>query len=116
MSVAGALARMDPAHGEAGFQRAVIELAEWSGHRVYHVSNVKGRLVNQTALGFPDLAIAGHGRLVIPELKSDRGSLSEEQRAWLAALKAVTGPPIVTVWRPSDWPVIERTLTRRPNQ
>ena len=30
-NAADALARLDPAHGEAGFQRAVIELAEMCG-------------------------------------------------------------------------------------
>ena len=115
--------RYDPAKGEAGFQRAVIELAETCGWLVYHVSNVKGRLVNRTALGFPDLCMVRRGYVVFAELKTDEGKRTEEQDRWATALSHVNwlcrtwAPEAKEVvqyytWRPSSWPHIERVLTK----
>ena len=111
-AAARALARYDPTKGEAGFQRAVIELAEMCGWRVYHVSNVKGRLVNATAVGFPDLVLAHreHG-VIFAELKTDRGDTSDAQIGWMCVL--LKAGQEHHFWRPSDWPEIERTIARR---
>jgi len=49
--------------------------------------------------GFPDLVIVGE-RVIYRELKSARGRLSAEQRAWLDAL-AHAGQD-ADVWRPDD--------------
>ena len=55
---------------EDGLQQAVIELAELSGWRVYHVKNVKGQLRNKTSVGFPDLVLAHeHLGVVFAEIK-----------------------------------------------
>ena len=58
--------------------------------------------------GFPDLVIAGKGKLLFVELKSEKGKLSTNQLEWSNAL-AATGAR-VCLWRPSDWPEIEKVL------
>ena len=50
--------------------------------------------------GFPDLVIVGR-RVIYRELKTQRGRLRPEQRAWLAALQEAGQD--ADVWRPSDW-------------
>ena len=41
--------------------------------------------------GFPDEVLVRAGGLVFAELKSEKGKLSDEQRAWPEALRAVAG-------------------------
>ena len=53
----------------------------------------------------------GRGTLLFAELKAERGQLTHAQRAWLDALKQTDTPAYL--WRPSDWPQIEATLTAR---
>lgn len=104
-------------------------------------AHVRVRNVNAQGVGYPDLTLvhAKRRRLIFVELKRDLGprggaqhndsATSPEQQVWLADLEAVAaavapdpvtlppgapiGPGAVTVhvWRPSDWPEIERTLT-----
>lgn len=52
--------------------------------------------------GFPDLVLAKPGRLILAELKAQRGRLSAEQVVWRGVLDLV---PAVEVyeWRPVDW-------------
>jgi hypothetical protein len=50
--------------------------------------------------GFPDLLIVGN-RVIVRELKAERGRLTPEQAAWLAVLYGA-GVDAMT-WRPSDW-------------
>jgi hypothetical protein len=51
--------------------------------------------------GFPDLVITGPRGTVFRELKDQDGTLTPEQRAWLADLRE-SGED-AQVWRPSDW-------------
>jgi len=92
--------------GEAQLQAAIVELAKHLGWLVFHpmpVQNQAGRW--RTALqgdkGFPDLVMAhkDHG-VILVELKSSIGRLSEFQDKWIATLKA--GGATVYVWRPLD--------------
>ena len=98
---------------EREFQAAVVELAEWQGWLVYHTHDSR-----RSAAGFPDL-VAVHGQtgeLLFAELKTARGRVSPDQRAWLRTLElAAAEKPGVTVklWRPADWPDVEATLARR---
>ena len=62
--------------------------------------------------GFPDLVLARNGRIIIAELKSDRGTVSDEQQKWLDAFGESDRRVTVTVWRPRDWATIERMLRR----
>jgi hypothetical protein len=47
-------------------------------------------------------------RLLIRELKTARGKLSQAQEMWIGALAAAGVN--VGVWRPGDWAVIEAEL------
>ncbi len=96
---------------ETAFQASVIDLAEENRWRVYHVSNVKGRLINVTAAGFPDLVLARRGerRLLVAELKTDTSDISLTQERWLKVLRSIPGVD-VHIWRPSDWARIRRIL------
>jgi hypothetical protein len=82
---------------EAQLQQAVVNLGEVFRWRlIYHVPD--SRLV--TSPGFPDLVMAGHGRLVFAELKSHRGRIRPDQQRWINAL-AEAGAEVY-VWRPAD--------------
>lgn len=59
--------------------------------------------------GFPDLVALRAGRVVVIELKRQRGTTTPEQERWLAAWRA-TGWVEVYVWRPADRDEIERVL------
>jgi hypothetical protein len=58
--------------------------------------------------GWPDLVIAGPDRVIFVELKSEKGRVTAEQQDWLDTLASAGA--VVKVWRPADWPEIERTL------
>lgn len=87
---------------EDEWTRWVIEAAKWRGWMVTHFRPAKlqsGRWATPLSghKGFPDLALAKGGRVLLRELKTDRGVLSPEQKVWLAALGEHGG-----VWRPRD--------------
>jgi hypothetical protein len=74
-----------------------MRLLRW---RVHHVRNSK-RGVVQGHVGFPDVIALRDGRVLVVELKSDKGRLTDDQRVWLDEWRK-TGA-FVHVWRPSDW-------------
>ena len=93
---------------EADLLDAVLEYAELRGWLTYHARPARTRDGWRTpaqgngARGFPDLIMCRRDRLVIAELKSARGRLTDSQRDWLDALAAV--PDIETyTWRPDEW-------------
>jgi hypothetical protein len=88
---------------EAAFMASVRELAALTGWRCLHIYDSR-----RSSSGFPDLLLARRERLVAAELKSERGLVKPAQTEWLAALRQ-TGCE-THVWRPSDWPAVERTL------
>lgn len=95
-----------PHETEAGFQRAVIELARLYGWRVAHfrpAQTGKGwrTPVQADGAGFPDLLMCRGGRIIAAELKAERGRVSAEQIDWLAALEAAGCETFV--FRPRDW-------------
>lgn len=47
-------------------------------------------------------------RLVLAELKTDKGKLSPSQEEWIAALEATCAE--IYVWRPRDFDQIEQVL------
>ncbi len=89
---------------EAGFQSAVMELATLAGWLVWHDADSR-----KNAPGLPDLIMVKPPRAVFAELKTASGRLRADQRRWLDALGACPGVETY-LWRPSDWPAIERTL------
>lgn len=98
---------------EKEFLEAVLELARWCGFRCYHTHRS-----DRSEPGFPDLVLVRPPRIIYAELKSEKGRLSPAQKEWLDALGACAGGSpwnarmLVAVWRPSDWPHIERQLAR----
>ena len=81
---------------EQALQCAIVAYAEVLGWRVYHPW-----LSFTSARGYPDLTLTWRGRLVITELKSATGKLSEAQADWLTDLRSVPGIEVFE-WRPED--------------
>jgi hypothetical protein len=111
---------------ERQFQQAVLDLAHLSGWESLHIrtSMQQGRYLTATtgtmAKGWPDLVLAHRSRqrILVVELKSDTGRLRPDQSRVLSLLwQVIEGPGRdwfqVHVWKPSDWALIEATLTNR---
>ena len=97
---------------EAEFQEAVAQYAHLRGWRVAHwrpAHTTSGwrTAVQYDAKGFPDLVLV-RDRLLFAELKSATRRLTRDQSGWISALSRAGCDAVV--WRPSDWPEIERTL------
>jgi len=96
---------------EAELQSNVIELAHTLGylcHAERPAQNTKGqwRTAIQGDKGFPDLVMTKHTSIIIVELKSEKGRLSQMQSLWLnhfGALTPYNASLSVRIWRPSDW-------------
>lgn len=88
---------------EDDFKLQVIHLAQLNGWLVAHHPDSRHL---QGDAGLPDLIMARGGQVVMAELKSTAGVLSEAQEGWIAALGGERGylsdTLIVRVWRPSD--------------
>ena len=98
---------------EKTFQKQVIELAHILGYTVAHFRPAKTAHGWRTPVaadgaGFPDLVIAGHGRILYRELKTTTGRLSDDQEAWGEIL--TRNGADYAVWRPSDWDTIAHQL------
>ncbi len=101
-----------PPIGEDEFKKQVIQLAQLRGWLVAHFRParvlVRGKETWRTpcegnAAGFPDLVLSKGGRTFLRELKTDKGAVSPDQQTWLIASGGA-------VWRPENWPEIERFL------
>ena len=92
--------RMD----EKTFQKAIKNFAQDLGYLHYHTHDPRG-----SEPGYPDSTISKGGRLIYAELKSAKGSLSNDQREWINALINVQGVECY-VWKPKDWQDIIRVL------
>jgi hypothetical protein len=102
-----------PRESEAGFQRAVIDLARLMGFRVAHfraAQTARGwrTPVQADGAGFPDLVMVRGNRIIAAELKAQAGRVSDEQLAWLDALAAAGCESYV--WRPRDWERVVHVL------
>jgi hypothetical protein len=85
----------------------VLELARICGWSLrYHTYDSR-----RSEPGYPDLTLCrpSDGRLLIAELKTLSGDLSDGQRAWVEGLATVRHFN-VRVWRPSDWDDLARIL------
>jgi hypothetical protein len=78
------------AESEKDFQTWVVDYARLRGWLVAHIYDSRG----QDATGLPDLVLARAGVVVLAELKTETGSPSPSQDAWLAASGG-------HLWRPS---------------
>lgn len=126
---------------ESAFQGQVIGLAQFYGWRIYHPpdnkprANARGRAGRQRVeAGFPDLVLLRGPELIIAELKRHDGRPTADQRAWLDAFEVLAQAVArdralarqedggagahaeatvdVYLWRPADWPTIEKRLAR----
>jgi hypothetical protein len=88
-------------------------LAKQHGWLTYHTQNSR-----KSETGFPDLCLAkaatatSAGRLILAELKSRTGKVSQAQYIWLDVLAHTIPGLEVYLWRPSDLPEIVAILTR----
>jgi len=81
---------------EKQFEAQIKDLAKIFGWKYYHT----WRSIHSPA-GFPDCVMVRGDRVVIAELKSEKGVVSEKQQEWLDALKEV--PYLeVFLWRAGD--------------
>ena len=95
---------------ETEFMSQVMELAHLRGWRAHHTRPAwtsKGwRSPIQGDPGFPDLVLVRkcgkHVRVIIAELKSEKGRLTGEQKAWLRLLEGCKGVEAY-IWRPKMW-------------
>lgn len=103
---------------EAAWQARVIACAQRLGWRVAHFPRVnpEGRwrtAVAADAKGYPDLTMLRGSRLIFAELKTDKGRLRPDQRAWIEQLchaSAMSYGFEVYLWRPRDWHDVQRLL------
>ena len=89
---------------EKQFEGQIRELAKIFGWLYYHT----WRSTHSPA-GFPDCVMVRGKRLVIAELKSEKGIVSEKQQEWLDALRQVPAVEVF-LWRPDDLEEIVEAL------
>lgn len=95
---------------EADFQQAVIDLAILRGWQVSHFRPAQvrdGQWVTpiQGHPGFPDLALARDGVVLLVELKRMGGRVSPMQKTWGLHIGAH-----YRLWYPNNWAEIQGTL------
>jgi hypothetical protein len=92
---------------EKKWQDTVIAICRARGYLVYHTHDSR-----RSAPGFPDLVIAGHGRVIFAELKVVGADLDPAQRAWANQLaEAVKSRNQgMYLWRPGDLDEINEVL------
>lgn len=98
---------------EVELQNLVIDMARFYGWLVHHDRPARRQsgawsTPIQGDRGYPDLTLAKPGRLLIPELKTQRGVRTADQIRWAQALH-----PHYRLWRPANWLAgdIHRALT-----
>ena len=100
---------------EAQFQQQIIDLARNLGWKIAHfrpAMTSKGYRtpVQGDGKGFPDCVIVGRNRVIIAELKSEKGTVSKEQQDWLNRFSTCQGVETY-VWKPSDIDEILKVLS-----
>ena len=103
---------------EAEFQQQIIDLAHLHGWRCAHFRTVRiqrkdcsvyyATPVQADGEGFPDLVLLKGNRVIVAEIKSEKGKCSDAQTEWLNAWELAGAE--VYVWRPQDWNEIEKRL------
>ncbi len=106
---------------ENEFQTMVIDCAKLNGWQVAHFRGVRtqrhdGSVFYQTPVqadgkGFPDLVMIRE-RILIVELKAEKGRTTSEQEVWLQLFDDVLPPNSVFVWKPSQFDEIVKILAR----
>jgi hypothetical protein len=78
-------------------QDAVYDCARRLGYLAYHVYDAR-----RSAPGFPDLVLVKPPRLIVAELKTEKGRLSAHQEVWLHRFLQIDGVEVY-LWKPSQW-------------
>lgn len=91
---------------EKEWQAQVVRLAELHGWWAYHPYDSR-----RSTPGWLDLTLIRPPRFVVAELKTEAGRVSRAQWTVIDLLAECPGVEVF-VWRPSDWPEVERTLAR----
>ncbi len=104
-----------PAMTGGQLQEQIIELAHLLGWKVAHFRPARTKFGWRTPVaadgkGYPDLVLYRE-RIVHVECKSRHEPLRAEQVSWRDWVLKTGGEHYV--WRPSDWPEIERVLRRQ---
>ena len=106
---------MSLAISERDWQTRVVDCARLFGWRYCHQRPARTKRGWVTpysgAGGFPDLVLLRGGRLILAELKSDRGVATADQQEWLAGFGEVPGVESY-VWRPEDWTEVYQCLAK----
>jgi VRR-NUC domain-containing protein len=99
-----AAVRTLPPVNERQFLKDVRALATQLGWAEYHTHRS-----DFSPAGWPDLALCRPPRLVLAELKSEKGKVSDRQQFWLDLLGRCPGIETY-LWRPSHLDEIVRIL------
>lgn len=67
---------------EARLRELVVKAAHARGWRVFSLPIARTRRPVKDAVGYPDLTLARSGTVLWVELKTDKGEVSEAQKAW----------------------------------
>ena len=100
---------------EDEFQHVVLAVARFHGWMAVHfrpAMRQSGEYSTpvQGVKGFPDLQLAREGVVLLAELKTNRGGLKPEQRAWRTHLES---SGLYRLWRPRDWNTVRGELANR---
>ena len=82
----GEHARPKLASTEAELSKIVCDIAHDLGWRVFRLPIAKGVRPVKDAVGYPDLTLARHGRVMWVELKAGGNGMSPDQLRWASAL------------------------------
>jgi hypothetical protein len=89
---------------EKQFSRQVEQLARLMAWEIYH-----SWISIRSKAGFPDFVLVRPPRVLVIELKSDKGLLTSSQFYWMNLFARCPGIESY-VWRPEDWKRIEEVL------
>lgn len=84
---------------ERQLEAAIVKLATLMGWMVYTVADSRSQRSHHP--GYPDLTMVRGDRLVVAELKSEKGRLRPGQQEWLDAFCAAGAEAYL--WKPADW-------------
>jgi len=105
---------MDKDLREKEFSQQIEDLLKLFGWHWCHFRPARTEYGWRTALsgyqGFPDYIAVSGKRLLILELKSEKGQVSPHQQEWLNLLAACGGNVECYLWRPSDLDTIVEIL------
>jgi hypothetical protein len=93
-----------PVQSEKQFMQQVIALARLRRWLVFHPYDSR-----HSVAGWPDLVCCRPPRLLLIEVKTERGRATVAQRAWLDALQQCPGVEVF-LWTPRDWIQIQEVL------